>query len=204
MIHIAIADDYQLFRDGLKLLLPHEEKIQVIWTAQNGKQVVSEMQNQQPDILLLDIQMPELNGIDVLQEVAKKYPRVKVIMLSMYVEKVYIEKVFQLGAAGYLLKNAGNEELVHAIKMVYDGHKYFAPEITQALMNNKEEIRLTKREEEVLILIAKEMSNPDIAAKLFLSVETVNSHRKNLMRKLDVKNTAGLVKYALQHKLIDE
>jgi DNA-binding NarL/FixJ family response regulator len=204
MIHIAIADDYQLFRDGLKLLLPHEEKIQVIWTAQNGKQVLSEMQTQQPDILLLDIQMPELNGIDVLQEVAKKYPRVKVIMLSMYVEKVYIEKVFQLGAAGYLLKNAGNEELVHAIKMVYDGHKYFAPEITQALMNNKEEIRLTKREEEVLILIAKEMSNPDIAAKLFLSVETVNSHRKNLMRKLDVKNTAGLVKYAIQHKLIDE
>jgi DNA-binding NarL/FixJ family response regulator len=203
MINIAIADDHQLFRDGLKLLLPHEEKIEVIWTAQNGKQVLVEIENQQPDILLLDIQMPELNGIEVLQEVAKKYKHVKVIILSMYVEKVYIEKVFQLGASGYLLKNAGNEELVHAIKMVHEGHKYFAPEITQALMTKTDEIKLTRREEEVLILIAKELSNPDIAAKLFLSVETVNSHRKNLMRKLDVKNTAGLVKYALQQKLID-
>ncbi|MCU0443195.1 MAG: response regulator transcription factor [Bacteroidia bacterium] len=203
MIKIAIADDYQLFRDGLKLLLPHEEKIQVIWTAQNGKQVLVELEKQQPDILLLDIQMPELNGIEVLQELAKKYTHVKVIILSMYIEKIYVEKVFQLGASGYLLKNAGNEELMHAIKMVYEGHKYFAPEITQALMRKTDEVRLTKREHEVLILIAKEMSNPDIAEKLFLSVETVNSHRKNLMRKLDVKNTAGLVKYALQNKLID-
>lgn len=202
MIRIALADDHELFRDGLKLLLPQTSEMTVIWTAKNGTEVLFRLQEECPDILLLDIQMPEINGIDVLKQTTIKYPHLKTIMLSMFVDKAYVEKVFQLGAAGYLLKNAGNIELVHAIQLVASGQKYFAHEITQTLMNAATEVKLTKREEEILILITQELSNAAIAEKLFLSVETVNSHRKNLLRKLDVKNTAGLVKYALTNRLI--
>ncbi len=203
IIKIAIADDYQLFREGLKRLLSDEANMDVIWLAQNGLETLSQIKKQAPDVLLLDVQMPDLNGIEVLTEIASNYPNLKVIILSMFHDRPYIEKAFKLGAHGYLLKNAANDELLHAIKLVCDGGKYFSAEITSALLQPEQNIiNLTKREREVLTLIAQEYSNVDIAEKLFLSVETINSHRKNLLRKLDVKNTVGLVKYAIQQGLI--
>jgi len=206
-ILLAIADDHQLFLDGLKSLLMEEESIEVIWLANDGREALGKIKYQPPDVLLLDIQMPNFNGIETLQEIQKLYPNVRTIVLSMLQDKPYIEKVHRLGASGYLLKNTGNDELMHAIKTVAAGGKYFSSAITSALLDNSQDGNspddlLTKREIEVLILITKEMSNQEIAKKLFLSVETVNSHRKNLLRKLDVKNTVGLVKYAIQHKLI--
>jgi DNA-binding NarL/FixJ family response regulator len=206
VITVAIADDHELFREGLQRLLNDQPNISIVWLASNGGEALEKFSAQRPDILLLDIQMDKMDGISVLKHLTQSDNTVKAIMLSMHVDKPYIEKVHALGAKGYLLKNAGRDELVHAIKIVFEGGKHFSSEVTSVLLTSPtpstSTINLTKRELEVLALIAQEYTNPDIAEKLFLSTETVNSHRKNLLRKLDVKNTAGLVKYALQNKII--
>jgi DNA-binding NarL/FixJ family response regulator len=205
VITVAIADDHQLFRQGLQRLLNDNTGISVCWLAEDGEAVLENMRNDTPDVLLLDIQMQKLDGIGVLKQLQHHHSPVKVIMLSMHIDKPYIEKVHELGALGYLLKNAGEEELLHAIRTVNEGRKYFAADITTVLLDTapaSTAVQLTKRELEVLRLIVQEYSNPDIAEKLFLSIETVSTHRKNLLRKLEVKNTAGLVRYAFQHKLI--
>lgn len=206
IITVAIADDHELFREGLKRLLNDQPNIRIIWLASNGEEVLEKIRGDRPDVLLLDIQMEKMDGISVLKNLNSSDDAVKAIMLSMHVDKPYIEKVHQLGAKGYLLKNAGKYELLHAIKIVFEGGKHFSSEITSVLLTSPSSssfpVNLTKRELEVLTLIAQEYTNPDIAEKLFLSTETVNSHRKNILRKLDVKNTAGLVKYALQHGII--
>lgn len=204
MIKIAIADDHQLFRDGLKRLLLDEADMEVIWTVSDGNQLLERLHFNQPDVILLDIQMPNLTGIDSIPRVKNSYPNLRIIVLTMHNEKPYIKAVKELGVDGYLLKNTANETLIHAIKMVFAGSIYFPAEVLNILNQQtfEEAINLSKRELEVLGLIAQEYSNADIAEKLFLSVETINTHRKNLLRKLDVKNTAGLVKAAIQLKLI--
>lgn len=204
MIRIALADDHQLFREGLQRLLQDENDFELLWTAADGREVLERIKNKQPDILLLDIQMPYLNGIDTIHHIKTVYTHIPIIVLSMHNEKPYIKAVYDLGAAGYLLKNAANDVLTYAIRQVAEGNKYFPPEILQILSQKtyEEQLNLSKREKEVLALIAQEYNNAAIAEKLFLSVETVNTHRKNLLRKLDVKNTAGLVKAAIQLKLI--
>lgn len=205
VITVAIADDHQLFRQGLQRLLHDNSGIFISWLAEDGEAALEMSRRHTPDILLLDIQMHKLDGLDVLRQLRQEHSTVRIIILSMYVNKPYIEKVYELGAQGYLLKNAGQDEVLHAIRTVSEGGKYFAADIATTLLEtapDSPKMQLTKRELEVLKLIAQEYSNPGIAEKLFLSIETVNSHRKNLLRKLEVKNTAGLVKYALQHKLI--
>jgi len=154
--------------------------------------------------MMLDIQMPQMNGIETAWAIREQYPSVKLIALSMHAEKIFVEKMYRAGVSGYVLKNTNKNELLTAIKAVYHGGTYFSGEIIPAMfsLGDDESMadpgpELTKREKEILILIAQEYSNPQIAEALFLSILTVNTHRKNLLKKLDAKNTAGLVKYAI-------
>jgi DNA-binding NarL/FixJ family response regulator len=204
MIKIAIADDHQLFRDGLKRLLLDEPDMEVIWSVNDGNQLLERLHFNQPDVMLLDIQMPNLTGIESIPRIKTNFPSMGIIVLTMHNEKPYIKAVKELGVNGYLFKNTANEILTQAIRKVSEGGEYFPAEVLYILNQQTVEdvINLSKRELEVLSLIAQEYSNADIADKLFLSVETINTHRKNLLRKLDVRNTAGLVKTAIQLKLI--
>ena len=193
-------------RDGLVLMLEGVPHIEVVATAENGEIVLEKMQTESVDVLLMDIQMPVLDGFETAKIVTERFPKTKILTLSMHSERVYIERMHSAGIAGYLLKSAGKEEIIEAIEKVHGGEQYFSSEVTAALLSasaNKQAAitssELTRREKEILGLIASGMTNPEIADKLCLSTDTIKTHRKNMMRKLDVNNTAGLVKYALEN-----
>lgn len=205
-IKLLIADDHQILLDGLLTMLKGEPQIDVISTAGNGQEVLDKLPSLEVDVLLMDIQMPVMDGYSAAKIVAEKYPEIKIIILSMHNERVYIERMYSAGISGYLLKSAGKEEIISAIEKVHKGEKYFSSEVAAAILNhgtNKStsitSSELTKREKEILSLIATGLTNPAMAKKLFLSTDTIKTHRKNIMRKLDVNNTASLVKYALEH-----
>lgn len=208
-IKLLIADDHRILLDGLVLMLQDVPQIEIVSTASNGEEVLLKMSSYYVDVLLMDIQMPLLDGYETAKIIAQKYPETKIVTLSMHSEKVYIEKMYAAGVAGYLLKSSGKEEIVTAIEKVYRGGKYYSDEVTAAILSKEKNSsinqasELTKREKEIVALIAAGLSNPDIAKKLFLSTDTVKTHRKNIMRKLDVNNTAGLVKYAMDNSLIN-
>jgi two-component system, NarL family, nitrate/nitrite response regulator NarL len=212
MIKIMIADDHQMFIDGIKALLKTEKDIEVVGEALNGKALLAVLDKSTPDIVLMDINMPEMDGIEATKELAANFPHIKVIMLSMHANTEFVVGLIESGASGYILKNTGKKELTHAIRSVHSGSPYFSEEITASIMSsfknpertvrNAEMEKLTEREKDVLKLIASEFSTKEIADKLFISTNTVETHRKNLFSKLKVKNLAGLVKYALQTGLI--
>ena len=204
-IRLLIADDHQILIEGLKTMFSDMEEIEVVATANNGREVLDQLENKVVDIILMDIQMPVLDGYEAAKQVIDQYPQTKVIILSMHSERVYIERMFNTGISGYLLKNAGKEEILEAIRTIDAGERYFSKEVTSAIFSKTRGqassttiSELTKREKEVLAHIASGKSNAKIAATLFLSEDTVKTHRKNMMRKLDVNNAAGLVKYALE------
>ncbi|MDX2001648.1 MAG: response regulator transcription factor [Chitinophagales bacterium] len=207
-IRIILVDDHKLFLEGLRELIDKQEDMEVVAIADNGEDLLIKMNAYYVDVVLLDIYMPEMNGIEAAKELQEKYPNTKVIAVSMYHEKAYIQKMRDYGVMGYLLKNTGRQELLEAIRAVSDGKTYFGNEIALTLLDNKKGSNpgtmpsLSKREREILVLIAKEYSNPDIAKQLHLSVETINTHRKNLLQKLSAKNTAGLVKYAIYNNML--
>jgi DNA-binding NarL/FixJ family response regulator len=214
MIKIIIADDHPIVRDGLRSALDSIENFSVIGVAVNGVEALNLIKNEQPDLLLTDISMPEMNGIDLTREVAKKYPEVKIIILSMHENDAYINNALQAGAHGYLLKDSEKAELNSAIERVVAGEKYFSKSVSQILVNglynkpgeNEDQQDITgisKRELEVLEMIALGLSNKEIAGKLFLSIRTVDAHRYNIMQKLKVKNTAEMIKTAVKMKLIE-
>lgn len=205
-IRLLIADDHRVLRDGLVLMLEDIAHIDIVATAENGEEVLEKMESEPVDVLLMDIQMPVLDGFETAKKVTEHFPKTKILTLSMHSERVYIERMHSAGIAGYLLKSAGKEEIIEAIEKVHSGEKYFSSEVTAALLSasgNKQAAitssELTRREKEILGLIASGMTNPEIADKLCLSTDTIKTHRKNMMRKLDVNNTAGLVKYALEN-----
>ncbi len=210
-IKLMIADDHQLFLEGLKGMLEVVPEIEITATACDGEEVLQKLKSCCIDILLLDIQMPKINGIEIAKEIRLKYPDTKAIALSMYNEKAFIQKMYQNGVHGYLLKTCSKSELLNAIHIVHKGGKYFSAETAVALLENSlgkkagmiSEEQLSKREIEILILIAKEENNPMIAEKLHISIHTVNTHRRNLLLKLGVKNTAGLVRYAINKNMLD-
>ncbi|MCD6067641.1 MAG: response regulator containing a CheY-like receiver domain and an DNA-binding domain [Bacteroidetes bacterium] len=216
-IRLIIADDHQMFIDGIRSALADNGSIQIIATANNGKQLLSLLENETPDVILLDINMPEMNGLDAARHIVKKFPEIKIIILSMYLEKQFIEELVKIGVSGYILKNTGMKELEQAIITVTEGKKHFSGDITlkmigaetnesypgHPVMHKEENPVLTEREIEVLKLIALEHTTPEIAEKLFISAYTVETHRKNLIRKLNVKNIAGLVKYAVQQGFVN-
>ncbi len=201
-----IADDHQVLLDGLVMMLDNSDKIKVVTSASNGREVLAKLPEHEVDVLLMDIQMPELDGYETAKIVSEKHPNVKVITLSMHSERIYIERMYEAGVAGYLLKSAGKEEIVKAIEKVYNGETYFSSEVAVAMLSKPSSKKtsitassLTRREKEIMELIASGMTNPEIAEKLFLSTDTIKTHRKNMMRKLNVNNTAALVKFALEN-----
>jgi two-component system, NarL family, nitrate/nitrite response regulator NarL len=212
-IKVLIADDHQMFVEGIKALLKSVKEIQVIAEANNGNQILEQLSQLNIDVLLTDVQMPEMNGIEVTQAIAEKFPKVKVIALTMFNESGYVSRMLRAGASGYILKNADKKELINAIQQVAKGENYYSPEITLRLIDKMKGKKqksisvvhldeLSEREKEILKLIAQEYTNIEIAKKIFLSPLTVNTHRKNLIRKLGIKNTAGLVRYAVENGLL--
>lgn len=214
-IQLFIADDHQMLLDGIKALLRDVEDVVVVGEASNGSDVLVYVEQHPVDVVLMDISMPVMNGIETTTHIVSKYPHVRVIALTMHGERSFIARVLKAGASGYVLKNTGKQDLLQAIRRVAAGGTYISHEVASAMMEQfmpqaarrsgaaSVASELTKREEEILRLIAQEMTNNEIADRLFISMHTVETHRKNLIRKIGVKNTAGLVKYAMQQGLAE-
>ncbi len=213
MIKIIIADDHQMFIDGIKSIVKTMKNMNIVGEATNGLQLLDILKTQEVDIILMDVNMPILDGIETTKQVRQLYPEIKIAMLTMFNTREYIEKLLRAGAHGYILKNTGKEELQEAIEKIISGESYFSKEVTERIMEGLQKkkhaenhsliVELTEREKDVLKLIAQEFTTHEIADKLFISFHTVETHRKNLIGKLNVKNIAGLVKYAIQQGLVD-
>jgi DNA-binding NarL/FixJ family response regulator len=214
IINILIADDHQMFIDGLVAMFKEHNFIQVKATANNGKEAIQKLKENDFDVVLLDINMPELNGIEAARIITIKYPQTKIIILTSYIEKELVAQLLKIGINGYVLKNTDRNELEMAIEGVCKGQKYFSGDVALNLIDAttretysdtflKSDQALTNRETEILKLITKELTTKEIANKLSITEFTVKTHRKHLISKLQVKNLAGLVKYAVLNGLAD-
>jgi DNA-binding NarL/FixJ family response regulator len=203
-VKVFIVDDHYMVIEGIRALLQDQKDIVLMGHASNADSCLSFIQNAAPDVILMDISMPGKNGIDLCKEVRERYPSVFVIGLSTFNQFTYVDDMLRNGASGYLLKNATKQEITEAIHTVAKGKIYMSDEAANTLKNASphESPVLTRRENEILRLIAEGLANPQIAEKLFLSISTVDTHRKSLMRKLNIKNTALLVRYAVDQKII--
>ncbi|QJB35104.1 response regulator transcription factor [Chitinophaga oryzae] len=210
-IKLAITDDHLLVINGLKAMLAPYPHITIVYESSVATTLMEALPAAQPDVLLLDIQMPDIDGLELCKLVHKNHPDIRIIALTNFMESHYIKQMLRNGASGYLLKNTDQEALVAAIEQVYNGEQFLDAGIKQQLLHEMltgqrssgYEIPLTRREKEILQLIAEEHSNQQIAEKLFISLRTVETHRLNLTQKLAVKNTAGLVKEAIKRGLVD-
>ena len=209
-IKIFIVDDHNLFREGLNFLLSDNDLISEIHEAENGKELLKHVLNVKPDIILMDIEMPGMNGIEATKETLKIYPETKIIALSMHSNENFYTEMIDAGAKGFLLKNSNFEDVQKAITEVSEGKNYFSPEILEAIIKNlnkkrhkKSNTDLTKREIEVLYNICKGLSNQETANFLYISKRTVDKHRENILLKTQSKNTAGLVIYAIKNKIFE-
>lgn len=219
MINIVLADDHVLVRDGIKALLEDQSGINVIDEASNGKEALEVISKKKPDILIVDIRMPEMNGIEVVTEINKKYTNVRTLVLSMHDSEEYVLKSIQAGADGYLLKGASKKEFLKAISKVAAGGKYFTGDVSSIIMNNFVDgattktvtpqkkplelpFKLTKREKQILTLVLELKNNKDIAEELEISKRTAEVHRFNLMKKLEAKNLKELSNKAKEYQLI--
>lgn len=210
MITVAIADDHPLITSGIKKLLTNQQEIKFLFEASNGSEYLKLAEALEPDVLLLDIDMPILNGIETCKAIRAKSSPTKIIMLSMHNESGVIAQAVQAGANGYLLKNSDLQEILLAIQTVCSGQNYFSPSITVALLGGPKTTSselpseaLSPREIEILQCIANGLTNKEIGDKLFISHRTVDTHRTNLMKKLNVNNVAGLVRFAIKNGYID-
>lgn len=215
MIKILIADDHKMFADGVESILSDEAHIEIIAKCYEGYKIFHELEKQQPDIILLDVNLPDMSGIQVCEKLKKEYPHIKVLALSMFNEESFITQMLDKGAAGYILKNTGKEELTKAIRLIQSGQSYFSQEVTQTIMNGlmqknkatsktgKAFPKISRREKQVLKLIIDEHTTQEIADKLFISLKTVESHRSSLLNKMNARNTAGLVRITLENQLLD-
>ena len=210
-INVLITDDHQLVREGIRLMVDGKEDITVIGEAANGQEALDFIGDKEADIVLLDLNMPVMNGIDACKAIKKKYPGIKVIILSMISESKIVQNLMKYGANGYLLKNSGQDEILEAIQKVYAGENHFDQEIIDIILNPSTSVQvkdenlhpsLSRREKEILQLIIEEHTTSEIAEKLFISFGTVESHRRNMISKLGVRNTAGLVSAAYKFELL--
>ena len=210
-VRILLVDDHQLIIDGLKSLLNDTEGIRVVSNSNNGKSAIELLEVLDVDVILMDIDMPIMNGLDAAKIIKQKHSSIKIIMLSMHSEKAMIKDLIQIGVDGYLLKNSSKEELINAIVKVSAGGQYFSSDVTLSLLiddnseirgNSLKGVNLTNREIEIIKLIAEGYTNKEIGEKLFISHRTVDSHRTNLMKKLEVNNVAGLISYAIKRGIV--
>lgn len=210
-INLLIADDHKLITDGVAQLLKEEKTIGEIYIANNGKEAVDKALAENIDCVIMDINMPVLNGLEATKLIKKQKPYIKVIVVSMLCDASIVSKMMKAGADAFMNKDTGKTELLKALGKVMQGEKYISPEISNNLfahltdrnVNTTEiEKQLTAREIEIIRYIADGLTNHEIAGKLFLSIVTVDTHRKNMLAKLKLKNTASLVKYAADHKLL--
>ncbi len=212
-IKVIICDDHQILVQGLKSLLKDSEEIEVIATANNGQELLETLKIKKPDLILLDVDMPVMDGYETLKQIKIKYNDIKIISLTIHTDKAIIQRMMDAGANGYLLKNINKSEMNEAIRKVHSGKIYISDEATNSLLE-KEKIEvksihtngdtteeLTRRETEILKLISEGYSNTEIGGMLYISPRTVDTHRTNIMKKLNVKNIAGLIKYAIQSGL---
>lgn len=208
MIKVMITDDQYIIINGLEKILAESANIAVIGTFPNGEELLEGLEKIQPDVLLLDIQMPGKTGIEIAGIVHKKYPEIKIVAITNIDIAIQIKKMLQQGSLGYLLKDAHPKIIIEAIETVFSGEQYIQLEIQKKLLKNLTEQSpdtiITRREKEILQLIVAEYTNKEIAEKLFLSLRTIENHRNHLLQKFKVKNTAGLVKIAMQEGLIDD
>lgn len=208
-IKLAIADDHVLVINGLKAMIATQPNMEVVFHASSAEELLRELQKQVPDVLLLDIQMPGMNGIDACKKVKSDFPSVKIIALTNFDNLHYVKQMIRNGASGYLLKNVDTPTLTKAIESVTGNQQYIDEHLRHALLNSvitgnkSSSVSLTKREREILALVAREFTNQQIADKLFISLRTVQTHRINLNQKLGVHNTAGLVNEAHKRGLIE-
>jgi DNA-binding NarL/FixJ family response regulator len=205
MIKLFIIDDHQLIIEGIHSLLEAEKDIEWLGSAKQPDELISFLKNKKPDVLLMDINLPQKSGLDLCKEIKLKYPDIRIIALSTSDQPSIIRRMIDNGASGYLLKDASKSEILEAIHSVVKGKIFVNFSVAQVLKNtvpNETLPLLTRREKEVLEFIADGLTNQEIADKLFLDVTTINSHRKNMLTKYNVKNTAALVKLALNNNLI--
>lgn len=208
MISLIIADDHPVIIDGIKTILDEQDDVQLLAAVNDGNQLLEALKELQPDLALVDINMPGLNGIEATKKIKKDYPEVKVLAFSQYKEKRFVKQILKSGANGYLLKSSAADELIKAIQMVLDGGMYLSADLPN-IFEEKPKRRsdylfpdLTTRELDVLRCICEEKNTQEIADTLFISPHTVESHRANLLLKVGAKNTAGLVKWAVENEVI--
>jgi DNA-binding NarL/FixJ family response regulator len=211
-IRVILADDHRVVREGLKALLERNEDIAVVGEAADGREAVKLAAGLKPDIVLMDISMPILNGIEATQQVIEVSPSSRVIMLSMYSTSEHIFRSFKAGASGYLLKESAGQDVVNAVRAVHDGKRYLTERITETILDDflhqrslleseSPVSRLSKRERNILQLVVEGKSSSDIGSQLFISPKTVETYRSRIMHKLSINDVPGLVKFALQHGL---
>lgn len=197
MTRVLIADDHQVLLDGLESMLANHQDIRIVAKCSNGEEVLHRLRDSIVDIILLDINMPRMNGLETTKIIRERYPEVKVIALSMYRQPSYINRMLHLGAVGYVLKDDGKEEIIKAIIACKEGRQYLSDDVRKIIKNHKENqpvnLGLTSREKDVLIELGNGLNSNEIAEKLFISFHTVRTHRKHLLQKFDVKNVSGLL-----------
>lgn len=211
MIRVLVVDDHAILRDGIRSLLENQDDIIVVGEADNGADAIEFVKKVQPDIILMDISMPRMNGLEATRSIKEQFPQVKVLILTQYDSREYIAPALQAGAAGYILKRSGRREMLNALRQVYEQGAYLTSNVTREFLqgysregyNHKgEEHHLTEREHLVLRLIVKGKSNKEIALELGISSKTVSVHRTNIMTKFNVQNTVELIRYATSHHLV--
>ena len=204
MIRLAIAEDHQSLIDGIKLLLKYEDDINVVGTANNGRDLLKIVELKRPDIILMDIQMPILDGIEATKIIKEKYPFIHILAFTMYDQSEAVEKMMEAGASGYLLKSASLDEVLDALKAVNKGKKVFDKDLDVNALHlektSKKPSTLTNRQTEILSLVALGKTTREIAEKLFIGVQTVETHRKNIIRTLNLRGKGALLRYALEKK----
>ena len=203
-IKIFITDDHYMVVEGIRSLLQHEKGMEWMGHAMSAASCLSFLHRQQPDVILMDINLPDKSGIDLCKEVKTKYPAIHILGLSSFNQQSFIQKMLENGASGYVLKNATREELTEAIEAVMRGHIFLSLEASATIRKNEDSKIpvITRREKEVLTLIAEGLTNNEIAEKLFISPTTVDSHRKSLLAKFEAKNTATLIRMAVKFAFI--
>jgi DNA-binding NarL/FixJ family response regulator len=213
-VRILIADDHQLIINGISDMLRSVKRYKIVGRATNGREAVDKTNDTKPDLIFMDISMPVLNGIEATKLISQKHPSIKILALTQHEENEYVKQILSSGGNGYLLKNSKKEEFIEAIETVMKGERYLSKQISEQMISDMiytdgddnsryKEVTLTRREKEIIRKIADELNNQEIADQLFISLRTVETHRRNIMQKLKIKSVVSLLKYASQHHIID-